>query len=400
MSQLFLQHFSLPLRAGLLATLGLTAWAVAFSRIVMDNDPANDEYTYLLFGLALANGVALLVNTAAQIGSLIRRKLKWSIRNGDPVNWICLLVAYGSTLAIQTIWQPEILDQLLLSFLIVIHSIHTVRFHFLMSVAVLLSASILYGLQVGGIEGFFITLYVANQQLVLWGLGLGVLRELIESNKSALQAQQLRHAQAQLAEVSRREERSQIRHDLHDKLGHKLAAVHMNLQLLEDKIGKVGKGPELQLLQSAQEASADLYSTLNSVVGELQEKIQYDFYDRLMEMASKLPALEVSVTTTGMCDLSNINLKDDLLCVIQESLTNIMKHSTAQTAEINMLRNSQGLEITISDGGEQLRQKISEGNGLAGIRARVARYGGDARFSSVDGSGFSVALQIPAEVLS
>ncbi len=400
MSQLFLQHFSLPLRAGLLAALGLTAWAVAFSRILMGNDPAQDEHAYLLFGLALANGIALLINTVVQVRALIRGGMKWKIRNADPVNWICLLVAFGSSLAIQAIWQPEILDQLLLSFLIVIHSIHTVRFHFLLSVAVLLSASILYGLQIGGIEGFFITLYVANQQLVLWGLGLGVLRELIESNKSALQAQQLRQAQAQLAEVSRREERSQIRHDLHDKLGHKLAAVHMNLQLLEDKICKVGKGPELQLLQSAQEASEDLYSTLNTVVGELQEKIQYDFYDRLMEMASNLPALEVSVTATGMCDFSNINLKDDLLCVMQESLTNIMKHSTAKTAEINMLRNSQGLEITVSDDGEQLRQKISEGNGLAGIRARVARYGGDARFSSLDGSGFSVALQIPSEVLS
>ena len=400
MSQLFIQHFSLPLRAALLTMLGFTAWAVAFSRILIDNDLANDEQAHLLFGLALANGIALLINTAVQVGSLIRCGLKWNIRNTDPVNWACLLVAYGSTLAIQSIWQPQILDQLLLSFLIVIHSIHTVRFHFLLSVTVLLGASILYGLQVGGVEGVFITLYVANQQLVLWGLGLGVLRELIEANKSKLQAKQLRQAQEQLAEVSRREERSQIRHDLHDKLGHKLAAVHMNLQLLEDKICKVGKGPELQLLQSAQEASEDLYSTLNTVVGELQEKIQYDFYDRLMEMASNLPALEVSVTATGVCDFPNINLKDDLLCVMQESLTNIMKHSTAKTAEINMLRNSQGLEITVSDDGEQLRQKISEGNGLAGIRARVARYGGDARFSSLDGSGFSVALQIPSEVLS
>ena len=399
MSQLFLQHFSLPLRAGLLATLGLTAWGVAFSRILIGNDLVKGEHAYLLFGLALANGIALLINTAVQVGSLVRGGMRWKIRNADPVNWVCLLVAYGSTLAIQAIWQPEILDQLLLSFLIVIHSIHTVRFHFLLSVAVLLSASILYGLQVGGIEGFFITLYVANQQLVLWGLGLGVLRELIEANKSALQAQQLRLAQAQLAEVSRREERSQIRHDLHDKLGHKLAAVHMNLQLLEDKIGKIGKGPELQLLQSAQGASADLYSTLNSVVGELQEKIQYDFYDRLMEMTSKLSGIEISVTTMGMCDFSNINLKDDLLCVIQESLTNIMKHSSARAADINILRNSQGLGITISDRGEQPTEQIREGNGLAGIRFRMARYGGDAHFSSAEGSGFSVLLRIPSEAL-
>lgn len=400
MSQLFLQHFSLPLRAGLLATLGLTAWGVAFSRILIGNDPLKDEHAYLLFGLALANGIALLINTAVQVGSLVRGGMRWKIRNADPVNWVCLLVAYGSTLVIQAVWQPQILDQLLLSLLIVIHSIHTVRFHFLLSVATLLSASILYGLQVGGVEGFFVTLYVANQQLVLWGLGLGVLRELIEANKSKLQAQQLRQAQEKLAEVSRREERSQIRHDLHDKLGHKLAAVHMNLQMLEDKIGKVGKGPELQLLQSAQGASADLYSTLNTVVGELQEKIQYDFYDHLMEMTSDLPALNVSVTTKGMCDFPNIDLKDDLLCVIQESLTNIMKHSTAKTADINILRNSQGLDITVSDGGEQLRQEIQEGNGLAGIRTRIARYGGDTRFTYDGGRGFSVALRIPAEALS
>ncbi|MEC8102518.1 MAG: histidine kinase, partial [Pseudomonadota bacterium] len=349
MSQLFIQHFSLPLRAALLATLGLTAWAVAFSRILMDNSPAENQYAYLLYGLAIANGCALLINTGMQVNSLIRAGLKWKIRNSDPVNWVCLLIAYSSTLAIQAIWQPDTMDQFLLSFLIVIHSIHTIRFHFILSVAALLSASTLYGLQVGGMEGFFVTLYVSNQQLVLWGLGLGVLRELIEANKSSLQAQQLRQVQEQLAEVSRREERSQIRHDLHDKLGHKLAAVHMSLQLLEDKIGEIGKGPEQRLLRSAQDASADLYSTLNSIVGELQEKIEYDFYDRLMEMTNKLSGLEISITTTGFTDFSNLSLKDDLLCAVQEALTNIMKHSTVREAQINIMRNSKELTITVAD---------------------------------------------------
>ncbi len=44
-------------------------------------------------------------------------------------------------------------------------------------------------------------------------------------------------------------------------------------------------------------------------------------------------------------------------------------------------------------------EEIREGNGLAGIRARVARYDGDVHFSSADGRGFSVALRIPAEAL-
>ena len=399
MSQLFIQHFSLPLRAALLATLGLTAWAVAFSRILMDNSPAENQYAYLLYGLAIANGCALLINTGMQVNSLIRAGLKWNIRNSDPVNWVCLLIAYSSTLTIQAIWQPDTMDQFLLSFLIVIHSIHTIRFHFILSVAALLSASTLYGLQVGGMEGFFVTLYVANQQLVLWGLGLGVLRELIEANKSSLQAQQLRQVQEQLAEVSRREERSQIRHDLHDKLGHKLAAVHMSLQLLEDKIGEIGKGPEQRLLRSAQDASADLYSTLNSIVGELQEKIEYDFYDRLMEMTNKLSGLEISITTTGFTDFSNLSLKDDLLCAVQEALTNIMKHSTAREAQISIMRNSQELTITVADPGQQSPNAFIEGNGLTGIRTRISRHGGSTRVSSKEGKGFTVAISIPAESL-
>jgi signal transduction histidine kinase len=118
-----------------------------------------------------------------------------------------------------------------------------------------------------------------------------------------------------------------------------------------------------------------------------------------MEMTSKLSGLEISVTTVGICDFSDIDLKDDLLCVMQECLTNIMKHSTARVADINILRNSRGLEIKIEDRGKQHMEEVREGNGLAGIRARVARYDGDVHFSSADGRGFSVALRIPAEAL-
>ena len=41
--------------------------------------------------------------------------------------------------------------------------------------------AVLYGWQAGGETGFYLALFIANQELVLWGLGLGVLRELLEA---------------------------------------------------------------------------------------------------------------------------------------------------------------------------------------------------------------------------
>lgn len=265
---MFIERFSLPTRVALLGTLGMIAWLIAFSRIIMQ---AGDDWNtddYLITGLGLLNGFLMLVNTAGQLRTMLRDNMKWFTNNADILSWVSLLGSYGAVLWIQRIWQPGTLDLFLLSFMLVIHSIYTIRFSLPVSIVVLLTPAVLYGIQAGGETGFYLAVFIANQKLVLWGLGMGVLRELLEADKLKLANARLELAQARLADASRQEERRKIRQDLHDKMGHELAAMNMNLQILERRIPELKTHKERATLEQTKEACQRLFATLGDVVGE------------------------------------------------------------------------------------------------------------------------------------
>ncbi len=100
---MFIERFSLPTRVALLGTLGMSAWLIAFSRIIMQ---AGDDWNtddYLITGLGLLNGFLMLVNTAGQLRTMLRDNMKWFTNNADILSWVSLLGSYGAVLWIQRI---------------------------------------------------------------------------------------------------------------------------------------------------------------------------------------------------------------------------------------------------------------------------------------------------------
>ncbi|MBQ0727653.1 MAG: hypothetical protein KBT77_09925 [Thalassolituus oleivorans] len=394
---MFIEKFSLPTRVALLSTLGLTAWVVAFIRIWMHGSDVSSFEHVAMLSLALLNGCFFLINTAFQLRSMLKQKLHWLINNQDIICWGCLIGAYTSVCLIQLIWKPDVLDLFLLSSMIVIHSIHTIRFSAPVSVLVLLTPAAVYGGIYGGETGFFIAVFVATQELVLWGLGLGVLRELLEANKLKISTAKLTIAQARLEESSRREERRKIRQDLHDKMGHELAAMNINLQILEHKYPGKADDEKHSLVQ-AQESCQRLFDTLGEVVGELRKQTNDHFYDQLRNVIDKVPGLAIHLE----CD-PNIRIRDDvvadnLLCCIQEGITNILKHSRASSAWVNIFYDDDQLKVTIRDNGTA-ESSVTAGNGLNGIVGRMRNIGGHASAGRSERGGFKVSLNLPKEVL-
>ncbi|AMW11799.1 histidine kinase [Streptomyces qaidamensis] len=83
--------------------------------------------------------------------------------------------------------------------------------------------------------------------------------------------------------------------------------------------------------------------------------------------------------------------------VVQEALTNVVRHAEAQTATVELIRRGNELEVTVTDDGRGA-QTVSRrgGHGLAGIRERAAAHGGDAVTGpGADGHGFEVRVRIP-----
>jgi signal transduction histidine kinase len=84
--------------------------------------------------------------------------------------------------------------------------------------------------------------------------------------------------------------------------------------------------------------------------------------------------------------------------VICEALTNIVKHSAARTAEIDLSTKDGQLVVLVHDDGIGLSPNGNNGHGLTNLRDRVEALGGQIRVDSQPGSGTSVHAELPVGV--
>jgi signal transduction histidine kinase len=90
--------------------------------------------------------------------------------------------------------------------------------------------------------------------------------------------------------------------------------------------------------------------------------------------------------------------------IVQESLTNVLKHSGSARAEVAVTYLHDGVDIEVLDDGSGGRVRVglddgSGGHGLVGLRERTRLLGGDLEYGAVDGRGFRVSAHLPSSSL-
>jgi len=85
--------------------------------------------------------------------------------------------------------------------------------------------------------------------------------------------------------------------------------------------------------------------------------------------------------------------------VVQEALTNVVKHGGGAPTDVHVHYRADAVEIRIADRGDGARGTELEGSGhgLVGMRERVRMYGGELRAGERAGGGFEVAVRLPLE---
>jgi len=206
------------------------------------------------------------------------------------------------------------------------------------------------------------------------------------------------------------EERKRIGRDLHDSLGQYLAVLKMNLESLESAQGADSNGSAEQL--------ASCVKLADDALREVRT-ISYLLYPPLLEEMGLKSAIPWYLD--GFSKRSNIQTTFDvdpdfgrmaaeselaLFRILQESLTNVHRHSGSTTAAVRLARLHGEAVLEIVDSGkgisQQLLQEFGEdwtgslGVGLRGMNARVGQLGGKLEVRS-NGHGTSVTARIPVE---
>lgn len=193
------------------------------------------------------------------------------------------------------------------------------------------------------------------------------------------------------AESARLAERLHISRELHDTVGHHLAALSLNLQLA----GRLSTDDAAEHVREAHLVARTLLADVRDVVGALRQDPAVDFVDAISTLAAgvKRPAVHLDITD----DLRGADPLEahTLFRCVQEIITNAMRHSSAENLQLKLQRDGGGaLLLEACDDGRGV-ESIKPGNGLKGMRERVEEYGGKLSVKSSAGGGFSLSIRLP-----
>jgi PAS domain S-box-containing protein len=198
------------------------------------------------------------------------------------------------------------------------------------------------------------------------------------------------------------EERNQIALNLHDDLGQKLTAINLDIAWLKGRVGVQSK----TVLEKFEEMSTMIKETIESIKETssfLRPAILFDL-GLVPAIKSQLDKFEKQ---TGIkCHFyfrpQDFLLEDRLALILyrilQESLTNIARHSGASKADVNLYVLKNKIEMVIKDDGTGIeKNKVNsfKSLGIAGIKERVKSVDGRITITGVHGSGTLIRVAIP-----
>jgi len=221
----------------------------------------------------------------------------------------------------------------------------------------------------------------------------------LEQNTVALRAssEELRDLAGRLI-AAQEAERARIARDLHDDLGQKLAVVAMGLDHLAMRGAPNRHAP----------MPAELKVQVDRIATDLH-RLSHALHPSQLQVLGLVDAIdgccrEISGQGTLVIDFAHMRVPaivapDIALClyrIVQEALSNIIRHSGATAADITLSGNSEYIALSISDRGRGFAvSPAHEGLGLVSMRERVRYVGGHFDLRSSPNQGTTVGVQIP-----
>ncbi|MDB4584342.1 sensor histidine kinase [Draconibacterium sp.] len=195
-------------------------------------------------------------------------------------------------------------------------------------------------------------------------------------------------------------ERTRIANDLHDNLGSRIAT----LKLFINDIGNPEKNntkEQEQLLEKLKTLADETYHEVREIAhnkysGALINKGLIPSMNRIASQISTTEKLKVEIININVNQRIKNNIEIQVFRIIQELLTNIIKHASASEAIIQFSEDNNILNIMVEDNGKGFNfNKTKFGFGLTNIEKRVENINGNFVIDSTEDNGTTVILNIP-----
>ncbi|AWS43696.1 sensor histidine kinase [Streptosporangium sp. 'caverna'] len=197
------------------------------------------------------------------------------------------------------------------------------------------------------------------------------------------------------------EERLHIARELHDSLTHQISVIKVQAEVAVHVARKRGEPVPQALLairEAGREATRELRATLEALRDDnTTPPYGLDHVPELVERA-RTTGLDATLTIEGQRHDVPAAVDRTVYRIIQESLTNIARHSAAATASVRIDYRPDALAIRIDDDGRATPDAAPvPGVGLLGMNERVTALGGRLRAEPRDEGGFTVQAELPVD---
>jgi signal transduction histidine kinase len=210
-------------------------------------------------------------------------------------------------------------------------------------------------------------------------------------------AEREREAAARIAVA---EERTRIARELHDIVAHAVGVMVLQVGAVRHKLSEA-PAEDREALASVEQTGRTALAEMRRLLGAMREEGEdlalqrgLDNLNPLLEQVGRA-GLPVRLHLEGDPYPLPRALDFTSYRIVQEGLTNALKHAHASQADVTVRYGSDELRLEVRDNGKGAVPSNGHGHGLVGIRERVKIYGGDMSAGSASGGGFVLSTRLP-----
>jgi signal transduction histidine kinase len=237
---------------------------------------------------------------------------------------------------------------------------------------------------------------------VSWTVGFVLGQKLREGSEAKERAERLEREREEQARIAVAEERARIARELHDIVGHSVSVMTVQAAGVRSLL-RPEQEREREALEIIEQTGREALAEMRRLVGVLRRPEEgpalapqpsLEHVEKLVSQARE-SGLPVKLRVEG--DPVQLPAGVDLTAyrLVQEGLTNAIKHARAENAEVIVRYGDGQVELTVSDDGAGDGDGVKGGNGLVGMRERVSVYGGELDAGPRPEGGFRLHATLP-----
>jgi signal transduction histidine kinase len=252
----------------------------------------------------------------------------------------------------------------------------------------------------GGAANFIFFSIVST---IVWTIGFAIGRQFQAADEAKQRAARAERAREERARAAVADERARIARELHDVVGHSVSVMTVQASAVR-RLLRPHQERQREALLVVEQTGREALAEMRRMVGVLRRPEEgpalapqpsLEHVDKLVEHAREAGlAVELSIEGTPEQLPAGVDLTAYRL--VQEGLTNALKHARARQAEVRVRYGDGHVEVTVSDDGHGVGSGEGGGHGLVGMRERVSVYGGELEAGPRAGGGYRLRARLPS----